>query len=131
MLNRKSKDQKDAEQQRINKQEERRQKVYLLQPESWREEVKQYEKDLSQFVAENPDTPNHLEKWWEQKGIIKIVSIEPLIYSVKDIYGYELNQMKWDAVQTLRGKRKFAVNQEKQQAIETMPDEIIVSEMFI
>ena len=125
------KEKQKPDQQRFNKQEDRRQRVYFLQPESWREEVKQYEKDLSQFVAENPDTPNHLEKWWEQKGIIKIVSIEPLIYSVKDIYGYELNQMKWDAVQTLRGKRKFAVNQEKQQAAETMPDEIIVSEMFI
>ena len=128
MFNHKSKEEVNANQQRSNKQQERTQKVYFLQPESWREEVKQYENDFSVFVAENPDMSSHLEKWWEQMGIIKINSLVPLLFSVKDVYGFERNQNKWDALQELKCRRKFANNQE-QQALETMPDEIQVAEI--
>jgi hypothetical protein len=111
MFNKKSKEEFDVQKQRLEKQKDRRQKVYYLQPKNWVNEVKEFEKDFQTFIEENTNMPNHLEKYWERMGIIKIKSLEPLIFSIKDIIGYERNQMKWDALQELRCRRKFVSQQ--------------------
>lgn len=100
-----------ASQKIIDRGEYRRQRVNLQAGDEWREEVKQFERDFASYVSENPELQNHFEKWLESIGAIRITSLEPLIFTVKDLVGYERNMIKWDALQELRCRRKFASQQ--------------------
>jgi len=104
---------KQINEKRTEKLIQRSKMVNQLESPKWKEQVQEFETLFLEFSRQNKHLNGNIYmKWLHDNNIINVRSYVPLSFSINNIARYELAQIKWDSLQTLRRKRVYAKEKE-------------------